>query len=183
MRPRIAPLAAALLVLAAGSTLTSNVTLQAKDDKPEIKIVIEAPVKQGMAPLPVKFVATVIAPNELNEEIYSATFEWKIMGRFVLTDRLTGGNSVPLEMRDDFVDPYERSLRNTKHLVGRSRIRSPREPYTPEKEVKRVFEFEYEFLKAGEYFVTFRMVKPKASSREYRVIVKGDTSYDPFRGR
>ena len=183
MKSRFAPLAAALLLLAAGLLLTSDYVLQAKDDKPEIKIVIEAPVKQGMAPLPVKFVATVIAPAELDEEIYSASFEWKIMGRFVLTDRLTGGNAVPLEMRDSFVDPYERSLRNTKHLVSRSRIRSPREPYDEKKEVKRIFEYEFEFIKGGEYFITFRMVKPKASSREYRIVVKGDTTYDPYRGR
>jgi len=128
-------------------------------------------------------VATIIAPPEFDEQLYNADYEWKIMGRFVLTDRFTGGDPTPLDMRGRSIDSYERMLRGNKHLVGRTRIRAPRIPYDGSKEVKRVFDLDFTFKRAGEYFITFRMKKPKVSSNELRIVVSGDTTYDPFRQR
>jgi hypothetical protein len=176
-----AALCAISLTLAAGRPFVTGVS--AKDDKPKLKVTIHSPVKQGMAPLPVHFVATIVAPPEMDPELYASAFEWKIMIRQVLTDRYTGGNITPPDMRSDPVDPYERMLRSSKNLESRSLIRPPHDAYDPEKKVKREFEFDYTFKQGGEYFITFRIVGLKVVSNEVRIEVKGDTTYDPFRGR
>ncbi|HUX07446.1 MAG TPA: hypothetical protein VMX35_09045 [Acidobacteriota bacterium] len=184
VRPALA-LSAGALTLALLLSLWPLGAVATAEDKEEakLKITLHSPLRQGIAPLPVHFVATIVGPPELDEQIYSDSFEWRIMSRQVLTDRYTGGNITPTEMRNEPVSSYERMLRGSKHLESRTRIRSPRVPYSKDKEVKRIFEFDYDFKLGGEYFISFRMIKSKVHSNEIRIQVQGDTSYDPFRQR
>ncbi len=157
------------------------VGIAAPDETEEITITISAPLERGMVPLPVHFVAEVEAPAEMDQEIYELGQEWLIMGRFVLTNILTGGDPLPPEMRSRPTSMHEYSLRNTKHLVSRMRRRPPREPYEPGMEVQRSFEFDYTFERAGEYFISFRLGRNRYRSNEIRIVVRGDTSFDPLR--
>ena len=184
VRPAVTMTATALVLALLLSIWPSGGAVMAEEEKKlKLKITLHTPLKQGLAPMPVHFTATIVGPPGLDEQIYSDSYEWKIMSRQVLTKPSTGGTVTPTEMRRQPIDSYERMLRGNKHLESRSRIRSPRAPYKKEMEVKRVYEFDYEFKKGGEYFISFRMVKSKVRSNEVRIFVKGDTSYDPFRQR
>lgn len=152
-----------------------------KNKKKKIKITVNATVKRGAAPLPVHFVAQIDAPEEMDEEIYKSGYEWVIMGRFVLTDPITGGDPTPVDMRGRIMSPGEYSARRDKHLVGKTKKRPPREPYKEGMEVEKSLEFDYTFDRAGEFFVQLRLKRGKYISNEVRIEVKGDTSYDPYR--
>lgn len=152
------------------------------DDKKKIKLKLEATVTHGQTPLPVHFVAAVDADSGLDEYLYESSNEWVIEGKFVLTNRWTGGNpqSDP-NMRGTPLDPEEANLYNTKHLVSKTRNRRPHKKYEKGMEIKRSYEYDFTFEKAGEYFVTFRLRNGKYSSNIIRILVKGDTTYDPMR--
>ena len=126
-------LACAVIISAVGPD-TKKVSADDKDKK-KIKITLKTELDHGTVPLPVHFVAQIVAPPELNEEIYKAGYEWEIMGKFVLTDPLTGGDSTPVDMRSRPMSSSEYMTRNTKHLVSRSRTRPPRKPYKPDMEI------------------------------------------------
>ena len=157
------------------------VGIAAPDETEEITITISAPLERGLVPLPVHFVAEIVAPAEMDQEIYELGQEWLIMGRFVLSDPYTGGDPLPPDMRSRPTSISEQMLRSTKHLVSRMRRRPPREPYEPDMEVQRSFEFDYTFDRAGEYFVSFRLGRNRYLSNEIRIVVRGDTSFDPLR--
>jgi hypothetical protein len=151
------------------------------DKKKDIKITIRCDVRHGDAPLPIHFVAEIDAPDELDEYIYESSTEWRIMGSFVLTDHITGGNPEDPTMRGNPLTPRENMLYGQKHLVARSRTRAPRKKLKEGEEVKRTYEFDYEFTRPGNYYVIFRLRNGKYSSSEVKIQVRGDTSFDPIR--
>jgi hypothetical protein len=168
--------AAYLLVLLPGEGV-----VRADDKEKKIKITVKSLVDHGNAPLPVHFVAEISAPSEMDEEIYKSGYEWVVMGRFVLTDAITGGDPTPVDMRSNPMNPAEYSVRSDKHLVSKTKNRPPRKPFEPGMEVQKSFEFDFTFEIGGEYFVQFRMKHGKYASNEVRLLIRGDTSYDPYR--
>ena len=175
--------AAAAAVVVVYSLTPYGAATHADDKDKKIKIVLKAPIDHGIAPLPVHFVAQIEAPPEMDKEIYESSYEWVIMGRFVLTDPLTGGDATPPELRDRPMSMSEYSARRDKHLVSKAKKRSPRTPYKEGTEVTKSFDYDYTFEKGGEYFIQFKLKRGKYSSNEIRILVKGDTTYDPYRQR
>lgn len=176
-----------LVVAAAGIALAVPAAgAQGRDekkdkDKKEISITLLSDIKQGDAPLPGHFVAEIIADKSLDQYLYESSVEWLIEGSFLLTDPYSGGDPMPVEMRGQSQSAAEYHLRSQRHVVSKSRVKAPRKKYTPEAEVKRVYELDYNFDKPGTYYIRFRLRNGQYSSPEVRVIVKGDTSYDPIR--
>jgi hypothetical protein len=156
------------------------------DDKKDIKITIMPTLKMGNAPLPVRFVAEVVAPEELDKYIYESSAEWKIYGSFVLTDMYSSGGTSSAERNGMGRTPMSSSeafMRGEKHLVTKSRKRAPRKKYKEGTEVKKTFEFAYKFKRPGTYYITFSLRRGKFSSKEIKIQVKGDTSFDPYRDK
>lgn len=156
------------------------------DDKKEIKIAIMPTVKMGNAPLPVTFIAEVDAPEELDQYIYESSAEWKVYGSFVLTDMYSPGGISTADRNGMGKTPMttsEMMMRGEKHLVTKSRKRAPRKRYKEGTEVKKSYEFSYEFKRPGTYYITFTLRRGKYSSQEVKIQVKGDTSFDPYRDK
>ena len=148
--------------------------------KKDIKLTIRTEVRQGEAPLPVTFVAEIDAAEGLDQYLYESSYEWVIMGSFVLTNQYTGGNPQDPSMRGN-LNPMERSLYRDKHLIAKERKRAPRKKYKDGMDVKRTLQFTHEFKRAGTYFISFRLRNGKYRSQEVKITVRGDTSYDPLR--
>ena len=156
------------------------------DDKKDIKITIMPTIKMGNAPLPVRFVAEIVAPEELDKYIYESSTEWKIYGSFVLTDMYSSGGTSTAERNGMGRTPMSSSeswMRGEKHLVTKSRKRAPRKRYKEGAEVKKSYEFAYKFKRPGTYYITFSLRRGKFSSQEIKIQVKGDTSFDPYRDK
>lgn len=178
-------LLAACLVLAA-VTLAETEGTAAPDDKKDIKITLMPTLKMGNAPLPVRFVAEVDAASSLDKYIYESSAEWKIYGSFVLTDMYSTGGTSTAErsgMGKRPMSSAEMMMRGEKHLVTKSRKRAPRKRYKEGANVKKTFEFAYEFKRPGTYYITFSLRRGKHSSQEIKIQVKGDTSFDPYRDK
>ena len=169
----------ALLLLPGVSS--PNLPDDKKNKKKDIKITIRSDIERGEAPLPGHFVVEVEAPPELDKYIYESSFEWRVMGSFVLENRFTGGNPADPNMRSNPMNPQEMMLRNSKHLIAKERRRAPRKKFKEGMEVKKTHEFDFEFKRAGTYYVTFRLRNGKYNSRQLKVVVRGDRTYDPVR--